>query len=225
MLSTQNGKMSYIIGMDIGQSLRQQNIKIEVEALAAGIMDAINSASPRLSSEEAQATIDAFQSEMQTQSGCSGSCGDGSCGSGSCGSDCGEHKASGPEDNLARGRAFLESNSKKEGVITLPSGLQYKEITAGAGRSPALKDKVTTHYHGTLINGVVFDSSYERNEPATFPVNAVIPGWTEALQLMKEGAIWELYLPSELAYGRRGAGGDIGPNEALVFKVELIKVQ
>jgi FKBP-type peptidyl-prolyl cis-trans isomerase FklB len=122
------------------------------------------------------------------------------------------------------GEEFLAANSKKTDVVTLPSGLQYKQLKAGTGKKPSLRDKVTTHYHGTLINGTVFDSSYERNDPATFPVNGVIPGWTEALQLMNEGSIWELYIPSNLAYGRRGAGGDIGPNETLIFKVELLQV-
>jgi FKBP-type peptidyl-prolyl cis-trans isomerase FklB len=122
------------------------------------------------------------------------------------------------------GKEFLAANAKKPEVISLPSGLQYKQLKAGTGKKPGLRDKVTTHYHGTLINGTVFDSSYERNEPATFPVNGVIAGWTEALQLMNEGSIWELYIPSDLAYGRRGAGGDIGPNETLIFKVELLQV-
>jgi len=235
MFSTQQGKMSYIIGMDIGQSLRQQGIKIEVESLAAGILDALNGEKPRLSTEDAQATIETFQNEMKAQSECGGSCGEGSCGEGSCGEgscgggscgggSCGSSTGASNEDNLALGLAFLEANSKKEGVVTLASGLQYREIKSGTGRTPGLKDQVTTHYHGTLTNGTVFDSSYDRNEPATFPVNGVISGWTEALQLMKEGSIWELFIPSELAYGRRGAGGDIGPNEALVFKVELIRV-
>jgi FKBP-type peptidyl-prolyl cis-trans isomerase FklB len=230
MFSTQQGKMSYIIGMDIGQSLRQQGIKIEVESLAAGILDALKGEKPRLSTEDAQATIEAFQSEMKAQSECGGSCSGGSCSGGSCsggscgGGSCGDSHETSTEDNLTRGLAFLQTNSKKEGVVTLASGLQYKEIKAGTGRSPSLKDQVTTHYHGTLTNGTVFDSSYNRNEPATFPVNGVISGWTEALQLMKEGSIWELFIPSELAYGHRGAGSDIGPDEALVFKVELIRV-
>jgi len=124
-----------------------------------------------------------------------------------------------------KGEAFLKENATKEGVKTLPSGLQYKEIKAGTGKTPKATDTVSVHYRGTLINGKEFDSSYKRGEPAEFPVNRVIPGWTEALQLMKEGSKWMLYIPSKLAYGERGAGGDIGPNETLIFEVELLKVK
>jgi FKBP-type peptidyl-prolyl cis-trans isomerase len=124
-----------------------------------------------------------------------------------------------------KGEAFLKENATKEGVKTLPSGLQYKELKAGTGKSPKATDTVVTHYRGRLLDGTEFDSSYKRNEPAEFPVNRVIPGWTEALQLMKEGAKWELYIPSKLAYGQRGAGADIGPNETLIFEVELLKIK
>ena len=122
------------------------------------------------------------------------------------------------------GVAFLEQNKTKDGIITTESGLQYEIITEGNGVKPGLEDKVTTHYHGTLIDGTVFDSSVDRGEPVSFPVNGVIPGWTEALQLMSVGSKWKLYIPSELAYGERGAGGAIGPNEALIFEVELISI-
>jgi FKBP-type peptidyl-prolyl cis-trans isomerase len=124
-----------------------------------------------------------------------------------------------------KGEAFLKENATKEGVKTLPSGLQYKELKAGTGKSPKATDTVVTHYRGRLLDGTEFDSSYKRNEPAEFPVNRVIPGWTEALQLMKEGAKWELYIPSKLAYGQRSAGADIGPNETLIFEVELLKIK
>ena len=127
-------------------------------------------------------------------------------------------------DNLEAGRAFLAEKETKDDVTVLPSGLMYKVIEAGAGATPVATDSVTVHYRGTLIDGTVFDSSYDRGQPATFPVNRVIAGWVEALQLMSEGAKWELYIPSELAYGRNGAGGDIGPNCALIFEVELIKI-
>lgn len=120
---------------------------------------------------------------------------------------------------------FLMENKKQEGVITLPSGLQYKVIAEGTGRTPAATDTVSTHYRGTLLDGREFDSSYKRNEPAEFPVNRVIKGWTEALQLMKEGSKWILYIPPHLAYGERGAGGLIGPNETLIFEIELLKVK
>jgi FKBP-type peptidyl-prolyl cis-trans isomerase FklB len=124
--------------------------------------------------------------------------------------------------NLKAGQEFLESNKAKPGVTALPSGLQYEIITEGAGPKPNANNKVTCHYHGTLINGTVFDSSVRRGQPATFPLNAVIKGWTEGLQLMPTGSKWRFYLPSNLAYGERGAGADIGPNSALIFDVELI---
>jgi FKBP-type peptidyl-prolyl cis-trans isomerase len=123
------------------------------------------------------------------------------------------------------GAKFLKENAQKEGVKTLPSGLQYKVIHEGSGKTPKATDTVTVHYRGTLINGKEFDSSYSRGQPAEFPVNRVIAGWTEALQLMKEGSKWMLYIPSNLAYGSRGAGGDIGPDETLIFEVELLKVR
>jgi FKBP-type peptidyl-prolyl cis-trans isomerase FklB len=129
------------------------------------------------------------------------------------------------EKNKADGKKFLAENVKKAGVKSLPSGLQYKEITPGKGKSPKAADTVTVHYKGTLIDGTEFDSSYKRGEPATFPVSGVISGWTEALQLMKEGAKWHLFIPPDLAYGERGAGHDIGPNATLVFEVELISVK
>ena len=127
-------------------------------------------------------------------------------------------------DNLEAGRAFLAGKANEDDVTVLPSGLMYKVIEAGDGATPGPTDQVTVHYRGTLIDGTVFDSSYDRGQPATFPVNRVIAGWVEALQLMSEGAKWELYIPSELAYGAGGAGGDIGPNCALIFEVELIKI-
>ena len=129
------------------------------------------------------------------------------------------------EKNMSEGPKFLEENKSKEGVVVLPSGLQYKVITEGSGKTPKATDKVKVHYKGTLLNGKEFDSSYKRNQPAEFPVNGVIKGWTEALQLMKEGSKWMLYIPSDLAYGARGAGGDIGPNATLIFEVELLEVK
>jgi FKBP-type peptidyl-prolyl cis-trans isomerase FklB len=127
-------------------------------------------------------------------------------------------------DNLETGRAFLAEKANEEDVTVLPSGLMYKEIVSGSGPSPGAGDSVTVHYRGTLIDGTVFDSSYDRGTPATFPVNRVIAGWVEALQLMSQGAKWELYIPSELAYGRGGAGGDIAPNSTLIFEVELLEI-
>ncbi len=127
-------------------------------------------------------------------------------------------------DNLEAGQAFLAEKANEEDVTVLPSGLMYKVIVSGSGPSPGAGDSVTVHYRGTLIDGTVFDSSYDRGTPATFPVNRVIAGWVEALQLMSEGAKWELYIPSDLAYGRGGAGGDIGPDSTLIFEVELLEI-
>jgi FKBP-type peptidyl-prolyl cis-trans isomerase FklB len=129
------------------------------------------------------------------------------------------------EKNQKEGEAFLAENKKKEGVITLPSGLQYKVIKAGSGNKPKATDTVTVHYQGTLVNGTEFDSSYRRGQPVSFPVNGVIPGWTEALQLMEAGAKWQIVIPSNLAYGDRGAGPQIGPNATLIFEIELISIQ
>ena len=129
------------------------------------------------------------------------------------------------EKNLKAGELFLAENGKKEGVKTTASGLQYKVVKSGSGKTPAVTDTVKVHYHGTLIDGTVFDSSVDRGEPVTFPVNGVIPGWTEALQLMKEGDKWQLVIPSKLAYGENGAGGKIGPNAVLQFDVELLGIE
>ena len=129
------------------------------------------------------------------------------------------------DKNMKEGETFLAENKNKEGVVTLPSGLQYKVITAGAGPTPKLTDTVTTHYRGTLIDGTEFDSSYKRNQPATFQVNGVIAGWTEALQLMHVGSKWQLFIPANLGYGARGAGGKIGPNATLIFDIELLAIK
>jgi FKBP-type peptidyl-prolyl cis-trans isomerase FklB len=134
-------------------------------------------------------------------------------------------QASAGAENTAAGKTFREENAKKDGVKVLPSGLQYKVLKSGSGKTPTATDKVSTHYHGTLIDGTVFDSSVERGEPVSFPVDGVIPGWTEALLLMKEGDKWQLVVPPDLAYGERGAGGRIGPNSTLIFEVELLSVE
>ena len=169
-------------------------------ALAAGLADTIAGKSA-LSREEMMETISAFQKELMAKM---------------------EAKQKNAEKD---GKAFLEANGKKEGVKTTASGLQYKVIKSGKGKSPKASDKVKVHYHGTLIDGTVFDSSVERNDPITFPVNGVIPGWVEGLQLMKEGDKFQFVIPSNLAYGEQGAGGKIGPNSTLIFDVELISVE
>ncbi len=194
VLKNQKEKVSYIIGMDIGNNLKKQSVDADPNSLLRGIQDALSGAKPLLSKEEIQETMVAFQKEMA-------------------------------EKQKQRGEAFLSENKKKEGVKTLPSGLQYKIIKAGTGKKPKSNDTVTVNYRGTLIDGTEFDSSFRRGQPATFPVSGVIPGWTEAMQLMAEGAKWELFVASNLAYGERGAGGLIGPNATLIFEVELISVQ
>ena len=204
MLQSQLQKVSYIIGLDIGRNLANQGIEIEAQALSSGVADALSDAEPKLSEAEVQSIMMAFQTEMEAKQA--------------------QLKSTESDKNIADGKAFLEINRMKDGVVTLASGLQYREVKTGSGKSPKASDKVTTHYKGTLIDGTVFDSSYDRGEPATFPVNGVIAGWTEALQLMKEGSVWELVIPANLAYGTRGAGAKIGPNATLVFTVELLNV-
>jgi FKBP-type peptidyl-prolyl cis-trans isomerase FklB len=197
---TQQEKISYIIGRDMATNLKKQGIEIEAESFAKGLKEVLAGQPSSLSPQEVQQAMMALQQEMTQKQGAKGA------------------------DNQKAGEKFLAENKNKEGVKTLPSGLQYQVLQEGTGKSPAKTDKVTTHYHGTLIDGTVFDSSYERGQPATFPVNGVIAGWTEALQLMKEGAKWRLFIPSNLAYGSQGAGDAIGPNSTLIFDVELISV-
>lgn len=204
MLNTQLQKVSYIIGLDIGRNLANQGIDIDAQALSVGVADALSDADPKFTDDQIQAIMTSFQTEMEAKQA--------------------HFKSAESDKNTAEGKAFLEINRMKDGIVTLASGLQYREVKAGNGKSPRASDKVTTHYKGTLIDGTVFDSSYDRGEPATFPVNGVIAGWTEALQLMKEGSVWELFIPSNLAYGTRGAGGKIGPNATLIFTVELLQV-
>ncbi|PKV75757.1 FKBP-type peptidyl-prolyl cis-trans isomerase [Pontibacter ramchanderi] len=193
-------KISYIIGRDMASNLKKQGIDIEAESFLKGLKEVIAGKPSELSEQEVQMAMMALQQEMQQKQGAKGG------------------------ENQKAGEAFLAENKNKEGIKTLPSGLQYQVLQEGTGKSPKASDKVTTHYHGTLIDGTVFDSSYERGQPATFPVNGVIAGWTEALQLMKEGAKWRLFIPSNLAYGSQGAGDVIGPNTTLIFDVELISV-
>ena len=203
VLDTQAQKSSYVIGTDIGGRLSAEGFEIDRTALVAGLDDALSGADQRLSEEEAHAAITAVIEERQAKA----------------------ERAVAAEKNRAEGEAFLAANKEKEGVITTESGLQYKVIVEGSGENPTPEDTVQVHYRGTLIDGTEFDSSYARGEPAEFQVNRVIAGWTEALQLMSEGAKWELYIPSELAYGPRGAGADIGPDAVLIFEVELLKAK
>jgi FKBP-type peptidyl-prolyl cis-trans isomerase FklB len=202
--TSQKSKESYSMGYQFGQGAKANRVDIDADAYASGLRDSLGGAKPALSQEEMQDAVSGLQKRvMATQQ---------------------KEMAATGEKNLAAGKAFMDENKKKPGVKTLPSGLQYKVITEGSGKSPKETDQVTVNYKGTLITGTEFDSSYKRGQPATFPVKGVIPGWTEALQKMKEGAKWQLVVPPELAYGSKGMG-PIPPNSTLVFEVELISVK
>jgi len=205
VLKSQKDKISYVIGMDMGSNFKKQSIDIDPDILVRGIKDGLSGGKSLLTEQEVLEITTAFQKEMMAKQE--------------------ELNKKLGEKNKKEGEVFLAENKKKEGVKTLPSGLQYKVIKAGTGKKPKLTDTVTTNYRGTLIDGTEFDSSYRRGQPASFPVNGVIPGWTEALQLMEEGAKWQLFVPPNLAYGDRGAGRQIGPNATLIFEVELISIQ
>ena len=204
-LKTQKEKVSYIIGTDIGKNLKKQSIDVNPELLFKGIKDVFTGEKFLLTDQEIQEVMTAFQQEMVAKQS--------------------EKMGKLAAENKKLGEAFLEANKKKDSVVTLPSGLQYKVIVEGTGKTPMLTDTVTTNYRGTLVDGTEFDNSYKRGEPATFPVNGVIAGWTEALQHMKAGSKWKLYIPANLAYGDRGAGQLIGPGAALIFDIELISVK
>ncbi|MEW6720454.1 MAG: FKBP-type peptidyl-prolyl cis-trans isomerase [Thermodesulfobacteriota bacterium] len=202
---TEKERIGYSLGMDIGNTLRKQSVEVDADSLARGFKDSYSGGKTLLTEEESRKEIQNLQQKLAERQAAA--------------------MRQQAEKNKADGEKFLAENRKKEGVKTLPSGLQYKVLKEGTGKSPKASDSVTTHYRGTLIDGTEFDSSYKRGEPATFPVSGVIAGWTEALQLMKEGSKWQLFLPPNLAYGERGAGRDIGPNATLVFEVELISVK
>ena len=204
-LDTPKNRISYTIGVNIGQDFKSQKMDIDADLLLAGIKDSLAGKELRLTEEEMASEIQKFQEDMQAKM-------------------MAEMEALSAK-NKADGEAFLAENAKQEGVVVTASGLQYKVLEAGEGDSPVPSDVVTVHYRGTLVDGTQFDSSYDRGQPATFPVGGVIPGWTEALQLMKPGAKWQLVIPADLAYGERGAGQAIGPNSTLLFDVELLSVE
>ena len=208
-LDTNQQQVSYIIGRDLARNFAQQGLELDIDTLAAALKEGLSGQPSRLTQEQMQAAMQQLQEQL---------------GGGDDDQDNDDSSNPNSMSNKADGEAFLAENKNKPGVTTLPSGLQYEVLTEGTGPKPTLRSSVTTHYHGTLINGTVFDSSYQRGQPATFPVNGVIAGWTEALQLMPEGSKYRLYIPSDLAYGKRGAGRDIGPDSALIFDVELLKV-
>ncbi|HTR81902.1 MAG TPA: FKBP-type peptidyl-prolyl cis-trans isomerase [Bacteroidota bacterium] len=204
-LKTERDKVSYIIGTDIGKNLKKQGIEVDPELMFKGFKDGYSDNKLLLSDSAIQECMTSFQQEMMAKQS--------------------EVSAKLAEKNKADGEAFLAANKKRDSVVTLPSGLQYKILVKGKGKSPKLEDTVTAHYRGMLIDGTEFDNSYKRGEPLTIPVNGVIPGWTEALQHMTVGSKWQLFIPSELAYGERGAGQIIGPNATLIFDVELLSIK
>ncbi|MFQ5469818.1 MAG: FKBP-type peptidyl-prolyl cis-trans isomerase N-terminal domain-containing protein [Gammaproteobacteria bacterium] len=199
-LKNDKEKISYTIGFQIGQNLKQQGMDIDTDMLSAAIEDVMQDKTLKMTMQEMQSAMQAFQKKQM------------------------ESMQAKAEENKKAGEAFLAENKSKDGVKVTDSGLQYKVITEGKGKKPTADSEVVVHYKGTLISGKEFDSSYKRGQPATFPVKGVIAGWTEALQLMSEGAKWQLYIPSDLAYGPRG-NSSIGPNETLIFDVELISIK
>jgi FKBP-type peptidyl-prolyl cis-trans isomerase len=204
-LKTDTDKLSYTFGASLGKSLKKQEVELNLDILSQGIQDVFNGKDTALSEEDMQQIISHYQQQKLQQQQAT------------------QEKQA--EENQKAGEAFLAENAKKEGVKVLPSGLQYKVLTQGKGKTPKATDTVVTHYKGTLIDGTEFDSSISRGKPALFPVNQVIKGWTEALQLMKEGDKWQLFVPAQLGYGAQGTGHLIGPNATLIFEVELIEVK
>jgi FKBP-type peptidyl-prolyl cis-trans isomerase FklB len=203
-LKDQKDKVSYSIGIDIGNTLKRQLIDVNAELLDRGIRDGISGAKPLLTDQQVKETMATFQKDMMAKQAV-------------------VKKAAG-EKNAAEAAKFLAENKTKQGVKTTASGLQYKVLKEGTGPTPKATDTVKVNYRGTTIDGTEFDSSFKRGQPASFPVNRVIKGWTEGLQLMKVGSKYQLFVPANLAYGERGAGSDIGPNATLIFEVELLGI-
>ncbi len=204
-METPEERLSYTIGMDIGQSLSEQGMELDIDLLVEALRASYAGEETRLTTEEALAEREAFMQRRQQEMA--------------------EQQSAAAAENLEAGQAFLAENRQNQDVQETASGLQYRVIDEGTGASPEATDRVTVHYVGTLIDGTEFDSSRARGEPATFALNQVIPGWTEGVQLMREGATYEFFIPAELAYGEQGRPGPIGPNATLVFEVELIEVQ
>lgn len=197
-MQTEVDSASYALGINVAQSLKSQGFtRLNLTTFTQAFIDVYQGNDFQISESEVQGIVRGYYTKLQEQV---------------------------KQQNLAAGQKFLAENGKRKGVVTLESGLQYEIIKEGTGETPTINDKVTTHYHGTLIDGTVFDSSVKRGQPASFPVNGVIKGWTEALQLMKVGAKWKLYIPPHLAYGEKGTGQSIQPNSTLIFEVELISI-
>ncbi len=199
-LETDKQKISYIFGIQVGQNMMQEGVELDIEAFKAGVADMMAGQQPQLDQATAEQVVQAYQAQKA------------------------QELAKVMNEKQAQAKAFMEENAKKDGVVTTDSGLQYEVLKEGDGATPTENDKVIANYKGTLIDGTVFDSSYDRGEPATFPVNGVIQGWQEALKMMKEGSKWRIVVPANLAYGPRGAGNLIGPNETLIFEIELIAI-
>ncbi len=196
--NTQAEKFAYSLGLSVASNLLTSGVKsLDVAVFADAVQDAFNGNLPKISPEEANRILQEYMAQLQDNES---------------------------QQNQNAGKVFLEANKNEEGITVLPSGLQYKVLKEGEGDMPKATDQVKCHYHGTLIDGTVFDSSVERGQPAVFPVNGVIQGWVEALQLMSVGSKWKLFIPSELAYGSRGAGAKIGPDSTLIFDVELLEI-
>lgn len=191
-------KVAYSMGVNLGANLKQQSIDLDVRYILRGLEDSMGDGELMMTQEEMGAAVQEFQQQLAQEAG---------------------------ESNRSEGETFLASNAERDGVTTLPSGLQYEVVQEGDGPKPAATDRVTVHYRGSLVDGTQFDSSYDRGEPATFRLDQVIPGWSEGLQQMNVGSIWKLYIPGELAYGPNPPPGPIGPNAALVFVVELIGIE
>jgi FKBP-type peptidyl-prolyl cis-trans isomerase len=204
-LKTQKDKVSYALGANLGMNLHKQSVEVDPAIVLRGLKDALAAGKMLLTDDEARAALMQLQADVRNKQQ--------------------EKMKVAGEMNKKEGVEFLAANKTKEGVVTLPSGLQYKILTEGTGPKPAASDTVVCNYRGTLISGTEFDSSYKRGQPASFPVNGVIKGWTEALQLMPVGSKWQLFVPAELGYGNRGAGGEIGPDATLIFEVELLSIQ
>lgn len=198
-------KVSYCIGLETGKNLKQQFMDMDVSLLLNGLQDGLNEATPKLKNEEIESILQALRHQIESQQK--------------------EFINQMAEHNKASGESFLAGNRHKTDIHTTASGLQYRILKKGIGHSPKLLDVVTVHYQGAFLDGRVFDSSYQREKPSSFPVNRVIPGWSEALQLMQTGDKWQLFIPSYLAYGEIGFGNEIGPNSVLVFEMELIGIE
>ncbi|MBS0358229.1 MAG: FKBP-type peptidyl-prolyl cis-trans isomerase [Proteobacteria bacterium] len=204
-LTTEKQKLSYTIGVDLGSNLRKQGVDVDPQVLFKGLQDAMSDSPLMMNQETMETTLQNLQKQLFAK-------------------HASEFKQV-AEKNKTEGAQFLSKNKTQPGVVTLANGLQYKVLTEGKGKKPQANDSVTVEYTGRLLNGEVFDSTEQKGTPVTFRLNEVIPGWTQALQLMPEGSTWEVYVPSDLAYGARGVGGPIGPNQTLVFKIHLISSQ